>query len=182
MNSEFGEFRSDIANLVQQLDIFQVEFMNKYDFKKFADNLNGNLNVWNEICITGYFAETIREQLVRLAWHKKVKLICPKFEAETKRDKQNLEVLRKLSKAGVEIKVNDRMHARLLVAHNPESYQLRGLLIIGSFDFNADCLALQRYDAGIKTGHPDLIESALKLFEEIWNDSSSQTLEKAFKK
>jgi hypothetical protein len=31
----------------------------------------------------------------------------------------------------------------------------------------------ERYDAGIKTTHPDLIQSALKLFEEIWNDTES---------
>jgi len=33
-------------------------------------------------------------------------------------------------------------------------------------------MGLERYDAGIKTSHPDLIESAVKFFEEIWNESS----------
>ena len=110
-----------------------MDFIDINDFKKFADNLYGNTGLWKEICITGYFSKTIRKQLEEMAQFKKIKLIARKFETGSKRGKQNLVVLRKLTEAGVKIKVYDRMHARLLVAHNPRSTQLRGLLIIGSF-------------------------------------------------
>ena len=34
-----------------------------------------------------------------------------------------------------------------------------------------------RNDAGIKTSHPDLVKSAIDFFEQVWNDSETQTLE-----
>ena len=46
-----------------------------------------------------------------------------------------------------------------------------GTLIIGSFDFNTECIGAERYDAGIKTSHPDLIKSAVNFFEGIWGES-----------
>jgi hypothetical protein len=41
-------------------------------------------------------------------------------------------------------------------------------------------LSLERYDTEIITENPDLVKSAFKLFKEIWNDSSSVPLDKAF--
>jgi hypothetical protein len=85
----------------------------------------------------------------------------------------NLEALEKLANAGAEIKFNNRLHARLLVGGHPT---IGGLLVIGSFDFNTECIGKERYDAGIKTRNPDLIESALKLFEQIWNEPESVSI------
>jgi hypothetical protein len=90
------------------------------------------------------------------------------------RDRKNLEVLRKLAQAGAEIKFNNRLHARFLVASNPPIKS--GLLLIGSFDFNTECIGKERFDAGIKTRHPDLVESATKLFEQIWDEPESVSI------
>ena len=49
-------------------------------------------------------------------------------------------------------------------------------LSIGSFDFNTECIGKERFDAGIKTRHPDLVESATRLFEEIWNEPESVSI------
>jgi hypothetical protein len=149
--------------------------MDREGFKKFADNLWSHIGQWSEVCITGYFSETVRDELERYArFHGyKLRLICQELDVNNKRDRKNLEVLRKLCKSGTEIKVNNRLHARFLVAYHPQFKETRGLLIIGSFDFNTECMGKERYDAGIKTTHPDLIQSALKLFEEIWNDTES---------
>ncbi|MGA3060974.1 MAG: phospholipase D-like domain-containing protein [Candidatus Bathyarchaeia archaeon] len=153
----------------------KVEFLDRDAFKKFCDNLNINLLNLNEICLTGYFSETIRAELETIAqntfYH--VRLISPDFPIGTPRDKKNLEALRKVSKAGVEVKFNNRIHARLLVAHS----NVKSLLILGSFDFNTECIGKERYDAGIKTSHPDLVKSAIDFFEQVWNDSETQTLE-----
>ncbi len=117
-------------------------------------------------------------------------MICPQFPTQSRRDKKNLEVLKKLAdigikkthkgEVGVEIKINNRLHARFLVAYNPEAPKLRGLLLIGSFDFNVEGTSLERHDAGILTEHPDLVKSARNLFDDIWNDSSPIPLDKAF--
>ena len=132
-----------------------------------------------EICLTGYFSETIRADLESLAQNSyyHIRLISSDFQVGTPRDKKNLEALRKLAKAGVEVKFNNRIHARLLVAHT----KISGLLILGSFDFNTECIGKERHDAGIKTSHPDLIKSAIKFFEQVWNDSETQALEQFLK-
>jgi hypothetical protein len=57
-----------------------------------------------------------------------------------------------------------------------------GLLLIGSFDFNTECIGKDRYDAGIKTKHPDLVESATKLFEQIWDEPESIPIEDFIKR
>jgi hypothetical protein len=165
--------------------------MDRDDFKDFADNIVRYTNEWTEVCITGYFSETIRTELAEIGRLSKLKIICPEFPIKTKRDRRNLEVLRKLSnvkpakstvaEAGVEIRINNRLHARFLVAYDQRYPKEGGLLVIGSFDFNTECLGKERYDAGIHTRNPDLVKSAIKLFNEIWDDSSSVTLDKAFK-
>jgi hypothetical protein len=54
------------------------------------------------------------------------------------------------------------------------------LLIIGSFDFNTECIGKERLDAGIKTNHPDLVKSALQFFDGIWNTTESISLNEKY--
>ena len=176
---EWKKLEEKIIGLQNDIVHFEVEFFERDAFKKFCDNLRSNLSDLKEICITGYFSETIREELKSLSensyYH--IRLISPEFPLSSKRDRHNIEALKKLAKAGVEIKFNSRLHARLLVGHNP----LKGLLVIGSFDFNTECIGKERYDAGIKTCHPDLVHSAIAFFEQVWNDSESLTIEEFLK-
>jgi len=184
MSSEFDDFKNVLANLHERFNLFRVDFMDRQGFKNFSHDLSSKLGTWNEICITGYFSEAVREDLERLAQFKKLRIIGIEFNPKNRRDRKNLEALKKLSKVkgdgeryGVEIKVNNMLHARFLVAFNQSASQLRGRLILGSFDFNTEGVAGVRFDAGITTQHPDLVRSAIKLFDEIWNDSSSISLE-----
>ncbi|MFX0211244.1 MAG: phospholipase D-like domain-containing protein [Candidatus Hodarchaeota archaeon] len=112
----------------------------------------------------GYFSETIRKSLESLIEIQcKIRLVYPYLDTKKPRDRKNLQALRKLANAGAEIKVNDRLHARFLVAYNRvqkhPTIKCWGLLLIGSFDFNTECIGRERYDAGIKTRHPDLVNS-----------------------
>ena len=108
-------------------------------------------------------------------------MICPEFPIESKRDRRNLQALKKLDKAGAKIKINDRLHARFLVAYQRELVPYwGGLLVIGSFDFNTECIGRERYDAGIKTEYPDLIEAAVKLFDQIWSEPESKLLSEKY--
>jgi len=184
----FKEFEKKIENLQSDVNLFKVEFLDRDGFKRFADNLRKNVEAWHRIYITGYFSETIRKSLESIikSSRNKVRLICPYLDVKKARDKKNLQALGKLVNAGAEIKVNDRLHARFLVAYNPVAQHpyLKhwGLLLIGSFDFNTECIGRERYDAGIKTRHPDMVRSAVELFEQIWNESESVTLEDFMKK
>ena len=191
MSSKFNEFRSTLSNLAGKLDLLKADFMDRESFKKFASELNSKLKSWREVCITGYFSEGMRKEFEKIAEWKKLRLICRKLDPKRTGDKKDLDALRKLSTiepkgegAGVEIKFSDIVHARLFVAFNrlPQTEDYSGLLILGSFDFNKDGIAGQRLDAGISTKNPDLIKSAIKLFEEMWNDSSSIPLDKAYPK
>ena len=178
---EYEKFRNKIVGLQSDLNLFKVEFLDRDGFKQFADCLPDNVNGYHEVCITGYFSETIRDKLERIIEiRQNVRLICPEFPLQSKRDRRNLQALKRLALAGAKIKVNSRLHARFLVAHNPAIR--RGLLVVGSFDFNTECIGKERYDAGIKTRHPDLVESAIKLFEQIWNEPESISLEDFIKK
>jgi len=125
------------------------------------------------------------ENMVRLGQN--VRLIRQEFPTKfpaklSKKDSKELEVLEKLVDAGAKVKINHRTHARLFIAHNPKLGEGRGLVVIGSFDFNSECYTKERYDAGIKTTHPDLVKSAVKLFEEIWSEPKSIYLEEFFEK
>jgi len=177
-------FRKKIVKLQSDVGLFSVEFLDRDEFKKFADNIQLEVNGYTNICITGYFSETIRDSLENIIKYKtpshKMRLICPYLDPKKTRDKKNLQALRKLANVGAEIKINDRLHARFFVAYNlfeEHPYKKNsGLLLIGSFDFNTECIGRERYDAGIKTKHPDLVKSAVELFEQIWNESESITL------
>ena len=175
----YEAFREKIVNLQSDVNLFKAEFLDRDGFKKFADNLSSNVHDWYRLCITGYFSETIRKQLesiIKISDYN-VRLICPYLDLKKIKDRKNLQALRKLADAGAEIKVNDRLHARFLVAYNEvqkhPNIEYWGLLLIGSFDFNTECIGRERYDAGVKTRHPDLIKSAVELFAQIWNEPES---------
>ena len=183
----YKEFKDKIVKLQDDVDLFKAEFLDRDEFKRFADDLYSNVDGWHQICITGYFSETIRKSLESLIRIKRnIRLICPYLDTKKVRDRKNLQALRKLVNAGAEIRVNDRLHARFLVAYNKvlkhPTIENWGLLLIGSFDFNTECMGRERYDAGIKTRHPDLVNSAVKLFEQIWSESESIPLEDFIKK
>jgi len=181
MGEEWKKFKDKIVNLQSDLAPFQVDFLDRDSFRKFCDNLSSEVQTFRRVYITGYFSETIRETLQEIIRRERnvVRLICPEFPIQSKRDRRNLGALQKLAKAGVEIKINSRLHARFLVGGHPT---IGGLLVVGSFDFNTECIGKERYDAGIKTSHPDLVNSALKLFEQIWNEPESISLEDFIKK
>ncbi len=183
MGEEWEKFREKIVHLQSDLARFQVEFLDRHSFKDFVENLLSVVQGYPEVCITGYFSEIIREKLEYfINWKQNVRLICQEFPPRlSKRDRKNLEVMKKLVKAGVKIKFNHRTHARIFVVYSPTP-EIRGLLVIGSFDFNAECIGKERYDAGIKTRHPDLVKSAVELFDQIWNESESTSFEDFIKK
>jgi hypothetical protein len=177
--SEWNELIDKVVKLQSIIHPFRVGFLDRESFKRFCDGLPHNLTDYEEICITGYFSETVRKAIETLAkWKKHVRLICPEFPVKSQRDRRNIQALRKLTKNDVEVKFNHRLHARLLVAYNTyTNSKTRGFLILGSFDFNTDCIGLERHDAGIETRHPDLVKSAVDFFNKLWGDSESITIE-----
>ncbi len=181
MGSEWEKLKKQVANLQLYLNLFDVKLLDRDGFKEFADQLYTKVSGYSEICITGYFSETIRAQLdritnyVRTRGSGRVRLISRElYPKQKKRDRKNLEALRKMADKGAAVRINDRIHARILVAYTRwEKSKLQGgLLVLGSFDFNTECIGKERYDAGIITKHPDLVDPASKLFDEVWEEST----------
>jgi hypothetical protein len=173
--SEYERFRKKIVELQSDLGQFKVDFLDRNTFKIFADNLLDQVGGYPDVCMTGYFSETIREALERIiGLGHRVRLICQEFDLNNKRDRKNLEVLKKLQEKGVEIRVNNRLHARFLVAYYLQKNGISGTLVIGSFDFNNECIGKERHDAGIRTNNPDLVKASVDLFNKIWEDPESE--------
>ena len=180
MGEEWKKLKDKVTFLQSDLEPFEVNFLDRDSFKGFCDNMRFELENYRKIYITGYFSETIRDALERLIKLKNnVRLICPELQTQHKRDEKNLTALMKLADVGAEVKFNNRLHARFLVAHRPA---VGGLLVVGSFDFNTECIGRERYDAGIITKHPDLVKSAVNLFEQIWNEPESVPLNEKYPK
>ena len=178
--TEWEKLREQIAGLQSDIAPFRAEFLDRDSFNELYNRLDFDIRGYKQICITGYFSETIRDKLQKILRNKcHVRLLVPEFPMNTRRDKRNIEALKKLEKAGAEIKFNNRLHARLMVAYTSYTNNPlpQGLLVIGSFDFNTECIGRERYDAGIMTRNPDLLQSAIDFFQKVWNDSESRYLQ-----
>jgi len=192
METEWEKFRNRIVEPQTYLSWFKVDFFDRDEFKEFTHNLSSRIQGFKEICITGYFSEDVVIQLEKVINYGKttsgnrVRLLCPELDVKIRekriegRDKRNFQALRRAVKAGAEVKANNRLHARFLVAYTPSLNPPNGFLIIGSFDFNKEGMSRERYDAGIKTSHPDLVNSAIRLFDQIWNEEESMHLSEKY--
>lgn len=181
---EYHSFNAKIEELEKEWARFIVEFLDRVTFKQYTDRLHDHLSRFKNICITGYFGETVNKTLQTLSKSRRVRILSPKLRPNYERDLMSLQVLEDISKEGGVIKLNNRLHARFMVAWNEEPKKdrelrpkIHGVLVIGSFDFNKEGMGEERYDAGIKTGHPDLVRHAIDLFEDVWNDRHSISIQ-----
>ena len=170
MQKKWNQLISGIDRLREEVLIFRVDFIDEKQFKKYIDEHFGNSFVgYKDICLTGYFGEGIANLICERSKGLKarVRLITPTLNLKSKSDQRNLISLRKMQDVGVEIRVNHRLHCRMLILSN-EDYT--GFLILGSFDFNKEGIGAERRDVGIKTYNPDLIKSALAYFNGLWEN------------
>ncbi len=179
----YKKFIDKLVNLQSDWGEFKVDFLDRDGFREFANDLRGYIQGHEQVCITGYFSETIRKELERTkksSPNTVIRLISPEFPLKSSRDRKNIQVLKRLSVSGIKVKMNNRLHTRLLIAFSPihtKELKYAGLMILGSFDFNTECIGRERYDAGIITKHPDLLKAAIQLFEEIWSEQESKPIE-----
>jgi len=85
MGEQWNKFINKITNLQGDLAQFQVDFLDRNSFGDFVDNLwRSTLQNYPEICMTGYFSETIREKLECLvSGNTNVRLIIPEVTFKT---------------------------------------------------------------------------------------------------
>ena len=126
------------------------------------------------IGVTGYFSAGTPTDLpiAQRKWGSSIRLISPALDPEKRREDQDLDALRKMQDAGIEIRINARLHARMFVGYSNREMEKygSGILLLGSHDFNRDSVSGQNRNAGIVTGHPGLVISTIRFFEHIWED------------
>ena len=165
---KYSKLVSDANKISTNLLGFRVDFFDEAKFKKFANTEMGSLcQTFEEICISGYFSEGFAKKIIPnlKSLNTKVRIITTEH-SKRPNDLKNLASLRKIQDAGAEIRVNIRTHFRMFLCRSAT----QGLLVLGSFDFNKEGMNEERRDVGIRTCHPDLVESVYDYFNSVWND------------
>jgi hypothetical protein len=170
MQEKWNQLVFAIDHLRQDVLKFKVNFIDETGFKKYIDeHFGASFQSFKDVCLTGYFGEGIANLICEKSkgQRSRIRIIIPLLNLRSVRDQKSLASLRKMQDVDVEIRINHRLHCRMLILTN-EDY--KGLLILGSFDFNKEGMGAERRDAGIQTQHPDLIKSALDYFNELWEN------------
>ena len=173
-----------LEQIRRELHQFSVSFMADRNFDELVTHLRSSYDTsvmgytvigyknleGTHIDISGYFSEGMVDILsAKIREGCKIRLLSLPLNLNYPQDRRNLTALRKMQDAGIEIRISNRNHSRLLLVYRTEEETItRGALVVGSFDFNKEGFAHERKDAGIITQHPDLVKSAVSFFNEIW--------------
>lgn len=148
LRPRFVEASPEVRTYVQQID-------------RLIAPTRGPPSLKNEILIMGYFDNIRLDKLLPYAYL--IKLLC---REDAKDRPTNLDALKRIKKAGAQVKTNKFMHSRMFCVPD------RRFLIIGSGDLQADCFGAKRYDAGIYTTHPQVLKDAVDYFNRVWEEST----------
>jgi hypothetical protein len=132
-----------------------------------------------EMWIMGYFDQARIDKLKPiLEKGTKVKIISPELNLSKSQDKSNLDALKRMKKYGAEVRIHPMLHARIFYIERDGSSEV----VIGSGDIKSDCLGGKRFDAGIRSNHPEIIADTIGFFSRVWNDDGAIELSEIGKK
>lgn len=134
--------------------------------RSFESKLRGLINkaTSGELILTGYLDHILLTDFKRLSPKPIIKIISPELK-KTKQDKTNLDALKRLKTMGAEVRFHPMIHSRIALSQSE--------LIVGSGDIKSDCLGGRRYDAGIWSNNPILIESCKSFTNKMWDEAYS---------
>lgn len=113
------------------------------------------------LTLAGYFDQAFLTDFKNLSPMPKIKIISPELK-NTKQDQVNLDALKRLKAMGAEVGFHPMLHARFALSQSE--------IIVGSSDIKSDCLGGRRYDAGIWTNNPILVQSCKLFADRIWKE------------
>mgnify|MGYP001147208952 CR=1 FL=1 len=125
---------------------------------KIAEILDRPENV-HEVLITGWIDGVMLDRLNQL-FQKGVEV---RIIGRHSDEKGVTDAMTRLQRGGAKIKMNNMMHARLIIIDDKE-------VIVSSADLKSDSLDINR-EAGIHSTNPTTIREARKFFENVWNES-----------
>jgi hypothetical protein len=175
----FSKEIQDINDQVSGLLQHKCDFWDHKEFLRFYQEITGSPNRnriefsqghGNYFDVMGYFDDpmfNVAEIIIKNGID--VRILT---RAETINSKK-LSTVKKLVKLGAKIRYNDKIHARLINSYNVYKWGIEsGEVIIGSFDFDRECISSSRRDAGIHTRDLEIVESVANFFDGIWEDGS----------
>ena len=180
-----AEWEKEIENMhskINQLSRFRIRFLHARDFIKYIEGIGQYARRFQEILLMGHFDNAFSEIMVEGYRHFSkgcsVRVISHRFNKGDE-DDPNRRALESLADLGIEVKVNVDAHARMFIGNHENPYSAEVLL--GSFDFNRDGMTRRKVNAGIQTGHPDVVREAVKLFDKVWENKRSIPLDEYIK-
>ena len=183
MATEWSRTLQALEREKTNLTRFEVHFFDESNFKKFMEEIEQILTMYEHICLAGYFSEAMTQAIFKVypGIKPNIRVLSPRL-GKTQRDQDNLKALRKLADKGIIVRVHSRLHCRMFLAYtiNPKG-DISGSLILGSFDFNNEGMLMTKRNAGIFTYHPDLVKSAITYYNEIFAEPrDSMSLEEMY--
>ena len=127
--------------------------------------LRGLLNRTNsgELVLAGYFDQYLLKDFQAMSPKPPIKFISPEL-TNSKQDKINLDALQRLNKMGAKVGFHKMLHARMVLSPTE--------IVVGSADIKSDCLGGRRYDAGIWSNNPVLVQSGKVFIDKVWSEST----------
>jgi len=172
--TEIGRISEDVLALTK----FHVSFWTEAEFNNFIDNMKHHIETYLHIWFMGYFDNSFVKKIEKYYTGPHVERIDMRvLSLPFKKDtlgKKNKTVLEKLSRIGVEVKLREHLHGRMMLLL-PEM-GVRSEVVIGSFDFTKESFSGEKTNVGIHTTHPDIVASAKALFDQIWKSDDTVTL------
>jgi len=158
-----GQELRNLRQIIEDKESLSPRFVESSpQIRTYGGRIDGVLRngVGKNIYIMGYFDQARLDKLTPIA--RNLKIISPTGALKTKKNK---DALKRISKAGAEVKTHPMLHARIFC--DPD----KRVLIVGSGDLQTDCFGGSRFDAGVWSNHPDLIKSAIDFFNRVWQES-----------
>jgi len=125
-----------------------------------------NKSSQGEIVLAGYFDQYLLTDFQSLNPKPSIRFISPEL-TNSKQDQVNLDALKRLLKIGAQVRFHPMLHARFVLSPTEA--------IVGSADIKSDCMGGRRYDLGIRSNNPSLVQSVKIFAEKVWDESKPLT-------
>jgi len=176
MSTKWDEIYESIFERLKKLPRFKVRIVTEDEFTNFIKRFDTHLQNYEEIWMSGYFDNSYA-RIVEKYYHTghlcDIRALSLGFRKDA-RGQQNAKALEKMENNGVEVRVNENLHARMYIAYNAQTVTMT--MFLGSFDYTKECMSGARRDIGISTSNPDVILGARGFFIDIFTSSDSKTL------
>jgi len=178
MSREWRRAIKKAEKAIDELSLFHTEFWNQKEFITYVNQLKDHLDHYDSLWFSGHFdnafAKIVEDcHYEGLAERSDIRILSLPFSKD-QRGKNNRRALEKLARFKLKVRVNEDLHARMLILFNESD--IENEVVLGSFDFNRDGLSQAKLNSGIKSRHTDVFNSAKKFFESVWESPDTMTL------